>query len=213
MLEDVSLVCSCWPKVHVFGSQPRADVLCTWNSMTSLCSNTSLAPPVLILSKISIKDAQNSPHQRIGKNQEACRLVFLTILSMEANAFSVAIKYKRRRMHYAVDKHSEKQLQGDSTFQICAQIRTEPSLSPVPLWRTGRSHCSCCSMSQGSVVSTMPNPREAGQQDLLVYAAVTWCLFYLLGVRKSAIAGCKQKCILLQQHSLEDLLYSPISIS
>lgn len=134
-------------------------------------------------------------------------------ISIEANSFSAAMKYRRRRMHYAVDKHSEKQLQRDSTFQICTQIRTELSLSPVPLWRTGRSHCSCCSMSQRNMVSTMPNPREAGQQDLLVYAAMVWCLFYLLGVRKSAIAGCEWKCILLHQHSLEDLLYSPINIS
>lgn len=143
VLEDVSLVCICWPKVRVFGSQPCADVLCTWNSMISLSSNTPLAPLVLILSKISVTDRQNSPHQRIGKDQEACRLVSLPILSIEANAFSVAMKYKKRRIYYAVDKHGEKQPQRDSTLQICTQIRRDPRLGLVPLWRAGRSRCSC----------------------------------------------------------------------
>lgn len=101
--------------------------------MISLSSNTPLAPLVLILSKISVTDRQNSPHQRIGKDQEACRLVSLPILSIEANAFSVAMKYKKRRMYYAVDKHGEKQPQRDSTLQICTQIRTDPRLGLVPL--------------------------------------------------------------------------------
>lgn len=101
--------------------------------MISLSSNTPLAPLVLILSKISVTDRQNSPHQRIGKDQEAFRLVSLPILSIEANAFSVAMKYKKRRMYYAVDKHCEKQPQRDSTLQICTQIRADPSLSLVPL--------------------------------------------------------------------------------
>lgn len=47
----------------------------------------------------------------------------------------------------------------------CAQPRTGPNLSPVPLWRRGRSHCSCSSVSHASLLCTTWNPREAGQHN------------------------------------------------
>lgn len=47
----------------------------------------------------------------------------------------------------------------------CAQPRTGPNLSPVPLWRGGRSHCSCSSVGHASLLSTTQNSREAGQHN------------------------------------------------
>lgn len=158
--------------------QPCTDALCTWNGVTSLCSSTQTAPLDLDLVKTWETATKNSPYQRPDKEQEACKLVSLRIPSLAANDFSVATRCKRTRMRYAVDKHSEKQPQRDSTLHICTELRTDPSLSPEPRWRRGRSHCSCGSGSHTSMLSTTENPREAGQQDKEMQP---WCLFYLLG--------------------------------
>lgn len=74
------------------------------------------------IAKMPVAATQNSPYQRTGKDQEACRLVSLTLLSISADYFNSAVKCKRRWMYYGDDEHSERQSQRLHT----AMSRSQP---------------------------------------------------------------------------------------
>ena len=94
----------------------------------------------LDIAKMSVADTQKSPYQGTGKNQEACSLVSLTLLSISANYFNSVMKCKRRWMHYVVEAswkavpetaHSQEQIPASAQ---CPSEEEEGHTVPAVVW-------------------------------------------------------------------------------